>query len=215
MRADFRRYPTFPLALLFLFSTLFLQLPMPERSQAQTPHFAELRERFEEGEIFAARFDHEYRDSYTGEESLTGGEIWIGREMYRVESQEQIMLVRGGESRVYDPLRNRLLISEYVEEEDDFAPSRMLQGVDETYSVREESVRGGTRIILTSEDPFSVFKRVEITLNSLGVPERIEARDQVDNLLITRFRNGRFSRGEESLFELQVPADAERIDLRY
>ncbi|MEX1062494.1 MAG: outer membrane lipoprotein carrier protein LolA [Balneolaceae bacterium] len=183
--------------------------------QAQTPRFDQLRERFERGEILNSLFTHDYHDSYTGEQTRTQGEIWIGREKYRVESDQQIMVVDGGISRVYDGIRNRVLISDYVEEEDDFAPSRMLQGVDETYDIVEEEIAGGTVVTLTTDDPFAVFTHVEIRLGEAGLPQVIEARDQVDNILTTRFQEGQFIQPEPGLFEMEPPGDAERIDLRH
>lgn len=182
---------------------------------AQTPQFDELKLKFERGEIFNAAFSHEFHDSYTNERTRTEGKIWIGGEKYRVESDEQVMVVDGEISRVYDSIRNRLLISEYDEEEDDFAPSRMLQGVDETYNVQEQNSQNETLITLSSDDPFAIFKTVEITLDSNGNPVVILATDQVDNLLTTRFENGRFQDFDQTLFELDIPDNAERIDLRH
>src|SRR5690625_1317418 len=183
--------------------------------QTETPRFDRLRETIESGSIFRATFSHEYRDSYTGEETRTLGEIWIGSDRYRVESDGQTMVVDDEISRVYDSRRNRLLISAYEEEEDDFAPSRMLQGVDNTYRVEEREVDRGTLVTLISEDPFSIFMQVEILLNRHGEPVEIEAVDQAENLLITRFDEGSFMEATTSLFELQVPESAERIDLRH
>lgn len=181
----------------------------------QTPFFDQLKQKFENGEIFVATFTHEYRDAYTGEQSVNEGKIWISANKYRVESEEQIMVVDGEISRVYDAIRNRLLISTYEVEEDDFAPSRMLQGVDDSYSVREESSSREARIILENEDPFAIFNVVEINVNRDGLPVAIEAIDQAENVLITRFENGRFMTDDPSLFDIQVPKDAEQIDLRH
>ncbi|MEX2600044.1 MAG: outer-membrane lipoprotein carrier protein LolA [Balneolaceae bacterium] len=184
-------------------------------SDSQTPVFDQLKERFEEGEIFVAEFEHEYLDGYTGEVTEAGGSIWIAKGTYRVQSEDQVMVVDGDVSRVYDQIRNRLLISEYIEEEDDFAPSRMLQGVDESYSIEENSNSGNTRVTLESDDPFVIFDRVQIRLNGNGIPEVIEAVDQADNRLTTRFREGAFRDFDPSLFEIDVPENAERIDLRH
>jgi outer membrane lipoprotein-sorting protein len=188
---------------------------LPVKLDAQTPAFDQLKLKFEEGNIFNAVFTHEYEDSYTGEHSQNQGEIWIGKDSYRVEGDEQIMIVDGEISRVYDGIRNRLLISDYDEEEDDFAPSRMLQGVDDSYSIGEESLNSGTLITLTTDDPFAIFISVEITLDGNGNPVVIRAVDQVDNLLTTRFETGRFQEADPELFEMEVPGNAERIDLRH
>lgn len=183
---------------------------------AQTTEFDRLKQNFENDRIFEADFSHEYRDAFTHEEQSTEGKIWIGKERYRIEGDQQSMVVDGELSTVYDHSRNRVIVSEYIEEEDDFAPSRMLQGVNESFTVEEEKIPDNrTRITLVSEDPFTVFKTVTIYLGAEGNPLRIVAIDQVDNELITRFGNGRFTRAEPNLFELDVPGDAEWIDLRH
>jgi len=194
---------------------LCILLVLPGVVYAQTPHFDELKQKFEDGQIFHATFTHEYRDSYTGEESRSQGEIWIGSGDYKVESEDQIMVVDGEISRVYDGIRNRLLISEYDEEEDDFAPSRMLQGVDETYRVEESANSSETLITLISDDPFAIFTIVEISLDQDGNPIEIQAVDQVDNVLVTMFQSGRFIQETPDLFEMTIPENAERIDLRH
>ena len=182
---------------------------------AQTPRFDQLKESFEEGRIFEAEFSHFYRDAFTGEEQQSEGKIWIGKKKYRIEGDTQSMVVDCEISTVYDQSRNRVIVSEYIEEEDDFAPSRMLQGVDESFSVEEEvNDDGGVEITLTSDDPYTVFQNVTIMLNSDGDPVRIVAIDQVDNELITSFEEGFFTTADSEIFELEVPDDAERIDLR-
>jgi outer membrane lipoprotein-sorting protein len=203
--------------LLKILSTLWVcvLLIYPINLDAQTPAFDQLKQKFEEGYIFNAVFSHEYEDSYTGEHSQNQGEIWIGKDSYRVEGDEQIMIVDGEISRVYDGIRNRLLISDYDEEEDDFAPSRMLQGVDDSYNVEEESVTSETIIRLTSDDPFAIFISVEITIDNHGNPVLIRAVDQVENLLTTRFEIGQFQEADPDLFQMEIPENAERIDLRH
>lgn len=184
-------------------------------AQNNTPVFDSLKEAFEEGRIFNALFSHEYNDSFTGEQQYSEGEIWIGRDRYKIEGSNQQMLVDGDISTVYDGTKNRVIISEYIEEEDDFAPSRMLQGADSSFSVTEETIPGrGTRVYLQSEDIFSVFREVLIFIDESGNPVRIEAIDQADNQLITRFEQGDFRDLREDMFQLEVPVDAEVIDLR-
>ena len=105
---------------------------------AQTPTFDQLKERFESGEVFAADFQHIYTDSYTEESTSSSGDIWIDQVRYKLESQGQTIVVDGETSRVYDANRNRVIIDTYEPENDDFAPSRMLSGIDTTYTVTEQ-----------------------------------------------------------------------------
>jgi len=185
---------------------------------AQSPALDELKERFETGSVFSADFTHLLMDSFTGEETTTRGKIWIGENSYRIEADNQIMVVDGELSRVYNSARNRLIISRYIEDEDDYAPSRMLQGVDESYSVKQIEIQGGGTIIeLASDDPFSVFSEVSIILDESSLPFEINATDQAGNSLTTSFSNGKFISYSDRnrIFEIQVPESAEVIDLRH
>src|SRR5690554_6661911 len=97
---------------------------------AQTPEFDKLKAKFEQGKVFEAQFNHEFTDSYTGEILVSDGKIWIGANAYRLESEGQDLVVDGETSKVYDSSRNRVIIDDYIPEDDDFAPSRLLQGLD-------------------------------------------------------------------------------------
>lgn len=178
------------------------------------PEFDQLKQKFEDGYVFKSDFVHEYNDTFTGEQQITEGDIWVGKEQYKMRSGESIMLVDGEISRVYDSTKNRVIVSEYIEEEDDFAPSRMLQGVGNSYSVQESSENEETVIELTSDDSFSIFQRVSIFLDSNGIPSQIVAIDQVENELITTFNQGEFINKTSDVFQFQYPEDAEEIDLR-
>lgn len=190
---------------------------VPGNTTAQdTPEFDRLKQRFENNFVFKSGFTHEYHDTFTGDQQVTTGVIWVGKEQYKMQSGESIMLVDGEVSRVYDNTKNRVIISDYVEEEDDFAPSRMLQGVDDSYAVEEyQNEEGKTVIELTSDDPFSIFLNVSIFLDSSGIPIRIVAVDQVENKLITYFEEGEFIQRSPEIFQFRYPESAEVIDLRH
>jgi outer membrane lipoprotein-sorting protein len=198
-----------------LLSLLVLILISSAGLFAQTPNFDQLKERFDTGEVFSAEFDHTYTDSYTEEVVSSSGNIWIDKVRYKLESEGQTVVVDGENSRVYDPNRNRVIIDTYYPEDDDFAPSRMLSGIDSTYSVSEEKINGRTRITLTSNDDFAVFVEVEILLDAQLRPLEIKAWDISDNEIVTTFTNGTFQQPEAGLFELSYPDDAEIIDMRY
>jgi len=199
-----------------LFIGLILLLFTSAQAWSQnTPAFDNLKEKFASGQVFKADFTHEYNDTFTGDQQITEGTIWVGKEQYKMRSGESIMLVDGETSRVYDSTKNRVIISDYIEEEDDFAPSRMLQGVDDSYSVEESNEDGNTVIKLASDDPFSIFMNVSIYLNGSGIPTRIVAIDQVENELITTFTQGTFLSKTPDIFQFQYPENAEEIDLRH
>ncbi|MDX1637365.1 MAG: outer membrane lipoprotein carrier protein LolA [Balneolaceae bacterium] len=184
-------------------------------ADAQDTPFDQLINRFREGQIYRAEFNHQYVDSYTADTVSRSGTIWVGRDKYKIQNSRQTVVVDGETSRVYDKNRNRVIVSKYEPEEDDFAPSRFLDGTDTTYVVeRQVAQEGGTMVVLVSSDPFSIFQRVEITISNDLVPLKIFARDQADNLITTTFRNGAFTGGRENLFALDYPKQAEVIDMR-
>ncbi len=183
---------------------------------AQNSIFDQLRSTFEAGKVFKADFTHTYIDSYTEEETKTNGTIWINKDGYRLEADDQIIVVDGALSTVYDAARNRVIISEYDAEEDDFAPSRLLSGLDETYVLAGEESSGGiTTINLESNDDFAVFVGISIEVGSDLHPQNITATDFAENVIITGFSNGEFLSDAEGIFELSPPEDAEIVDMRY
>lgn len=200
--------------LLLLISMLMLCLTT-SALQAQQTAFDKLKERFETGEIFNARFSHQYVDSYTQDTVSSSGTIWVGRDKYKVRAQNQSVVVDGETSMVFDDSRNRVIISTYEPAEDDFAPSRILNGADSTYTIESQEHRDASVLItLGSDDPFAVFKEVEITLNARNMPLRIFAIDQADNLITTSFKEGDFVAQEQGMFHLDYPDGAEIVDMR-
>lgn len=184
--------------------------------QAQDKVFPKLRANFDNEKVFVADFEHTYYDSYTKESLTSNGKIWVSSEKYRLDSENQLLIVDGVTSRVYDEVRNRVIISDYSEEDDDFAPSRMLNGVDSTYTITEEKLSGGrTKIIMKTDDDFALYLTVEIIVDSKANPISITAYDFSENEIVTNFENGSFLLKNEELFKLRYPQDAEIVDTRY
>lgn len=187
-----------------------------DTATAQSSVFEELKTRFQEGSVFHADFQHTYTDVYTEETSTSDGLIWIDQNGYKLESEDKIIVVDGELSQVYEAFRNRLIVSEYDPEEDDFAPSRMLSGLDDTYSASQERLSNGNTLVkLITQDDFATFLTVEIEVSSNLEPLKITAYDFADNVIITTFTNGRFEASTEDTFKLDVPEDAEIVDMRF
>lgn len=201
--------------LLILIITCIAGLPGALAQESETPAFDRLKARFDAGEVFQAAYIHTFTDAYTGEELVSTGEIWIDHIGYKLDSDGQKVVVDGETSRVYDANRNRVIISEYDPETDDFAPSRMLNGVDSTYAVSEKKSGKGSIITLLSEDDFAVFTRVEIELDEMNRPLKITAYDISENVIETLFDKGRFRAKDNDIFSLDFPVDAEIVDMRY
>jgi len=184
--------------------------------QAQDKVFPKLRANFENEKVFVADFEHTYFDSYTKESLASEGKIWVSSDKYRLDSESQLLIVDGVNSKVYDEVRNRVIISDYSAEDDDFAPSRMLNGVDSTYTISEESMKDGrTKITMVTDDDFALYVRVVIVVDAQANPVSISAYDFSDNEIVTTFKNGAFLPKNEELFVLKYPQDAEIVDTRY
>lgn len=192
-----------------------LWLGFPSSVNAQDTPFEKLKEKFERDQVFNARFQHKSIDSYTGDTVARSGEIWVGQRRYKVRAAHQSVVVNGKTSMVYDDNRNRVIISKYEPSEDDFAPSRILNGIDSTFAVEVQEKRGDQIYIrLASDDPFAIYKKVEIYLGRGLIPRKIRAVDPVDNIITTTFRKGEFIDAVEGLFRLDYPESAEIVDMR-
>ena len=184
--------------------------------KAQTPVFNQLKTIFNEGRVFKASYSHVYEDSYTNERITSEGQIWIAEKAYKLESDGQVLIVDGVTSQVYDEYRNRVIISDYVEEDDEFAPSKMLKGVDSTYTVVEKKNQDGTTsITMQTDDDFALYMEVVITVDRNGKPVTIQAVDFAENKIITSFSKGTFLNPSDNLFVLNYPEDSEIVDTRY
>lgn len=173
-----------------------------------------LKQRFAAGGVFRAEMTHTYVDAFTGDTTLTYGSIWLARDGYKVETTDQTIVVHNGVSRVHNRKQKKLILSLYDPEEDDFAPSRFLGGSGDRYRAAESRAEGRTRIDLTFTDPFDLLRSARIDLGSNGLPAVIEAMDQADNRMRTRFEFGRFLADSAGVFRIPVPAGTETVDLR-
>lgn len=182
---------------------------------AQQGTLDKLREKFEAGEVFRGGFMHRYIDSYTQDTTSSRGEIWVGGDKYKVRTANQTVVVDGETSMVYNENRKRLIISNYEPSEDDFAPSRILSGIDSTFTVNRQEKQGGSiSLVLVSDDPFAIYQRVEVVLSPSLNPQEIVALDPADNTIVTSFENGQFIKAEQGMFHLDYPEGTEVIDMR-
>ena len=184
-------------------------------ANAQSESLNNLKTKFENNQVMVAQFKHTFTDSYTGEVLNSEGEIIISQNGYKLTGEDQILVVDGDVSTVYDALKNRVIISIYDPEEDDFAPSRTLNGVDSTYTVSEEKERGNiSRIVMETDDDFAVFPVIEIYANQNNIQLQVLAVDAADNQILTLFENARFVPKSQVDFKIVYPVDAEIIDMR-
>ena len=201
-----------------VFTTLLITLfvwGFSSSLQAQQTPFSKLKQKFESGAIFNADFLHQSIDSYTGDTVASRGKIWVGESQYKVRSDNQSVVVNGKTSMVYDENRNRVIISKYEPSEDDFAPSRILNGVDSTFTVEQQEQRDDQVYIrLVSDDSFAIYKKVEIYLSNTLIPQKIRAVDPVDNVITTSFNRGEFVKPKDQMFQLDYPNGAEIVDMR-
>jgi outer membrane lipoprotein-sorting protein len=194
---------------------IIIGLGLPSLALGQESYFSDLKQTFEDGAIFKADFHHQTVDSYTQDTVASNGRIWVGSQQYRVESDNKSVVVDGETSTVYDEDRNRVIISKYEPEDDDFAPSRILNGVDSTFTVETQEKRDNNiYILLSSDDPFAIYQKVEIFLSRGLLPKKIKAIDPANNVITTTFSEGEFMDPKEGMFTLSYPESAEKVDMR-
>ncbi|MEX2641110.1 MAG: outer membrane lipoprotein carrier protein LolA [Balneolales bacterium] len=198
-----------------LLTILTISWVLPSAGLAQES-FDRLKQKFQQGQVLEAEMSHVFTDAYTGETMRSEGNIWLGENRYKIEVDDQVIVVEGDVSRVYNKGQNKVIISNYIPEDDDFAPSRFLAGDDHTYDIEEDDRSGPAdiRLRLRSTDPFDVFTRVEIHLTDELIPVRVTATDQTDNQFTTEFYEAEFITPDEDTFAFPHPDDASLIDLR-
>lgn len=180
-----------------------------------SPALERLKQQFAQDVMFRAEMSHFFTDSFSGETTEVYGTIWFARDRYRIETPDQVVVVSGATSTVLNIRQNRVIISYYDADEDEFAPSRFFASDNEAFNSTDQlNSDGSTTIMITSDDPFELFQQVEIRLTREGNPMQIDAIDQMDNSVRTMFRFGRFSAIDASRFELLPPQGAEIVDLR-
>jgi outer membrane lipoprotein-sorting protein len=173
--------------------------------------------KFQDGYIFEADMSHEFVDAFTQDTVYTRGKIWIGKNKYKIITINQEISVDGFVSTVYNRDQNKVIISNYYPEEDDFAPSRFLGNVTDSFTIIEDKPKsdGFRSIILRANDMFEMITEATIVIFEQDLlPVQIFAEDQSDNKYSTRFNSGRFIQYDNAFFKVNWPSTAEIIDLR-
>ena len=189
---------------------------LPVYGQEQPEAITNLTAKFAEGKVLKSLFQHQVIDSFTHDTTLQRGEIWLTSDAYKIRTETTTLLINRDISRVYDKLKNRVIISEYDPAEDDFAPSQLLTDIYSRYktSVSEQKEANNTIITLISDDIFSTFKKIHIHLKQSEIPTKIIAIDQADNKLVTTFHNPAFITSSPGIFQLVYPDNTDIVDLR-
>lgn len=207
------------LSLLFVF---IFSLPIEalfsqnENSDSKSPVLTDIRQKLEEGTVFKAEFNHWSADTFTGDTTRYQGDIWITKNRYKVVANSRIIVVKDSISRVHDQNRNRVIISKYDPNEDEFAPARLMYRTPEQYKISEAREQETIIVELKASDPFAYFKSITLKVASQSkLPQNVKAVDQTDNELMTSFSSGRFmTTVPDGLFDFEYSDDAEVIDLR-
>jgi len=184
-------------------------------ASAQSPALNKLIDTLEQGNVLYTRFEHHTIDSFTGDTTANSGELWLTTNSYKVKTSTSLLLVDGDISKVYDKIKERLIISTYNPDEDDFAPSQLLREVQTEYNSIEQQRNGNSvTVTMSSDDLYATFKQVNIELNNNIVPQSIEAVDQADNRIRTHFSASKFVEISSEMFTLDYTAETKIIDLR-
>ena len=191
-------------------------------SGQDSPTLERMRDRISMGQIYYARFESVYFDSFTLDSSVVQGTLWLGEEGYRVETAQQTLVVSGTVSQVWDADRNRVILSDYREEEDDFAPSVVLSDQDDDMLASDVRIAGGVAVELVSKDPYAKLREIRLEVRRGDLPYRATSVDPADNRTVTRLIGSSWlipgAPGgwvvPTGLFTLEIPPGAEVVDLR-
>lgn len=194
---------------LILLTLLCLIFTSPIDSNAQNP-LEQLQVSLESDNLLTASISHSFIDVYTGDTLVNKATIWLVTKGYKIEMPNRSILVIDKESSVWDKRNHQLIISNYFEDDDDFAPSRLIAASQDEYQI----MRKGSVYSFIPTNDFAAFKQIEITLDKNGLPLKIVAKDQAENLNITHFMTAKIIPYNHTIFNLETPSDIEIIDLR-
>jgi hypothetical protein len=175
-----------------------------------------LKLKLKSGQVFQATITHSYIDTFTNDTLFTIGKIWIYNDGYRLESENRIITVNDSVSKVYNSIKEQLIISPYSAIEDDFAPSRFIQASETDFNIKEKSDKAKKQwfVQLRSKDDFSLFNTIELTLDEWFGPVAVNANDQNGNVNTTLFTNAIWQDYDKKIQEIDYPESTEIIDLR-
>lgn len=179
----------------------------------QTGVLAEFQRKLQDGQILRTSLEISEKSAETRQTTVHTAELWLAADGYRLETGDRTYLVKGNESRVFEKTENRLIISEYVQEDDDFAPARYLSGIPEGYKAQEKKSGASVSVVFKTTDKALTFKDVTTVFSAAGLPAKLHANDAWGGSITIQFKNAAFSSaGDWS--QLKTPETAEIIDLR-
>jgi len=166
-----------------------------------------LKAKLKSGQVFQATITHSFIDTFTSDTLFTIGKIWIYQGGYRLESENRIIAVNDSISKVYNSIKEQLIISPYSAIEDDFAPSRFIQASETDFNIIEKANNDSTKwfVKLVSKDDFSLFTTIELTLDEWFGPVAVNANDQNGNVNTTLFTNAIWQDYDKKIQEIDYP----------
>lgn len=192
-------------------------------SASPTSTLKELRKRYREIKSLQAGFKEVFRWELTGETSVREGTLIVTQgNRFRLESPEQILTCNGAVVKRWNRLRNQVILESAEGAGERFLPSRLLLDLPDRFeAIRLENlpVEGlpGFRLDLKSHQPEEDLLR-ELSLWATAedlLVRRLKVVDLDGNSTVYSLSNLRLNPElPDSLFEGEVPPDAEVFDLR-
>jgi hypothetical protein len=199
------------LILLIFWGLSLLAGPTLTTAQDAPSDWELLRTRIQQGELLESQFSMHWINAEGILEQQAKGLLILWKDGYRIESGESQRLVYEGLSRVIDHQQQQFIVSEYLAEDDDFAPARLL---DSTYLASFElSSPKVNHLLWKTQDPFETFKELEIVLKQ-GFVYQMNATDQLDNQIRLQLSQNQWVAPDSNFFILQAPKEYRRVDLR-
>lgn len=174
-------------------------------------YFKAFKQQISSGNHFSARFSMQWINAQGNTEQQAFGTLVLWKDGYRIDSDQNERVVFQQLSEVIDHQQQQYIISDYIAEDDDFAPAKILQ--EDYLSAFEQDSPTPNTINWRTEDPFETFRRLRIRFEN-ALPGEIEAYDQLDNRILLFLDEMKWVEVDSNLYHIDIPSDYRKIDLR-
>lgn len=179
-----------------------------------------LKARFDETGVFSARFQQTIDDSFGGSSPATvlSGTIIAGRDGYRVEMRNQVVVTDEKTTWVYLMDDQQVIINHYVEEEGSFSPNQFIGESAEQFTASFASATDPVHYVvqLRPRSPDSYIDTATLRVRKSDyVATRIDVVDVNGAAIQFEMSEVNFHpQVSEDTFRFSVPDGVEVIDLR-
>jgi outer membrane lipoprotein carrier protein len=181
-----------------------------------------LQKKYDSIQDASVTFKQNVRFGVTKSEQTFSGKLFMKRgNKYRIESEEQTLVTDGKSVWSFTKENNQVLIDKYKDDPQSFSPDKILVNVPENYYStflgKEKIDDIEVNIVkLVPQNDKSSTRWIKIWVDTdKWLMKKIQMQDVSDNLTTYLVEKIKLNSGlTDSVFQLDIPKDAEVIDLR-